>query len=213
MKYTPFLLILSLSLAHTARGQKKAPRAKALLKAVYQKYQNQKDADIRFDWDLYDERTGVHRKSKGMILIKGNRYLLRFMGVEQLFDGTRLYTINPDDREINISKGDGGNIFVPDRILSAYQKDYRLSWDIAQRVSGRDIQFVRLKPKHQSDTRYILIGVDAKAKRLYRVIDVDKKGVTTELTLIAYKADQGIPEARFTFDKDEYPGYLRNYLE
>lgn len=213
MKYTPFLLILSLSLAHTARGQKEAPRAKALLQAVYQKYQNQKDADIRFDWDSYDKRTGVHRKSKGMILIKGNRYLLRFMGVKQLFDGTQLYTILPDDREINISKGEGGNIFVPDRILSAYQKDYRLSWDITQRVNGRNIQFVRLKPKHQSDTRYILIGVDAKAKRLYRVIEVDKKGVTTELTLRSYKADQGLPEARFTFDKDEYPGYLRNYLE
>ncbi len=213
MKCIPFALILSLGPAHAARGQKRAAQARALLDAVYQKYQNQKDADISFDYDLYNARTNLHRKSKGRLSVKGERYLLRFMGIKQLFDGNQLYTIRPDDREIDISKGAGENAFIPDKILSSYQKDYKLSWETTQRLKGRSVQFVRLKPEHKSDTRYILIGVDAKTKRLYQVINVDKSGVTTTLTLTAYKVDQGLSEARFTFDKNEYPTYLRNYLE
>lgn len=213
MRHLLLSLALSLGLLSGAHGQK-AVKARALLNKVYQVYRDQRDIDLQFNYELYNERADVRQRSKGSILVKGGKYALSLMGVERRFDGRKLYTIMPEDKEVDISSdGDDQDALTPDKLLGRYRKGYKLSWDIQQRVNGRHIQFIKLRPKRKSDTRYILLGIDTERHTLYKMIDVGKQGVVTTLTITAYKTNQGLSDARFTFNAKAHPTYLLNYLE
>ena len=136
------------------------------------------------------------------------------MGVEHRFDGKKHYTILPEDKEVNISSAaDDDHALTPDKLLKSYRKGYALSWDVRQQVAGETVQFIKLRPKHKSDIRYILIGIKVKSHTLYKVINTDQKGGITTLTVTAYKTNQGFSDERFGFDAQQYTDYLINHLE
>src|SRR6478735_5868629 len=86
-----FLLIFGLSIQ--AQDQK----AKALLNEVTAKVKSYENITIDFKYCLNNSKENINQESKGNVTMKGNQYVLNLMGVTKLFDGKKIYTINPED--------------------------------------------------------------------------------------------------------------------
>jgi hypothetical protein len=52
---------------------------------------------------LNNAKENINQDSKGNVM-KGNQYVLNFMGVTKIFDGKKTFTIVPEDEEITISR-------------------------------------------------------------------------------------------------------------
>jgi hypothetical protein len=99
-------------------------------------------------------------------------------------------------------------------MLTFFNKGYRFKMDIVQNVKGRKIQFIKLIPISSKDTRKeILIGIDTALKQIYNVIEVDKKGTKTTLTVNSFKTNQTFLKNQFTFDKSKYKDYYINRID
>ena len=210
-----FLLIASLLLfSFSIQAQDK--KAKDLLDQVTAKVKSYNNIAIDFKYSLNNSRENINQDSKGNVTMKGNQYVLNFMGVTKIFDGKKTYTIVPEDEEITIStvneKDD--NAITPSKMLTFFNTGYKYNMDILQNVKGRKIQYIKLVPLNSRDQRKeVLLGIDVQTKHIYNLIEVGKNGTKTTLTVNSFKTNQPLSKNQFTFAGSKYPNYYINKLD
>lgn len=193
----------------------RAQSAQSLLKEVDTKVKSYTNIAIDFKYALSNDAEGVHQETKGTVVMAGNNYKLDLMGTTQLFDGTNVYTIVPEDEEVTISavSDQDENTITPSKMLSFFNEGYTQKMDISQKVNGREIQFVKLTPMDSnSDVKYTLLGVDAQTKHIHKLIITQKNNTKITITVNSFKPDQPLAKNVFTFDKSKYNDYYINRL-
>lgn len=206
-----FLAVCSISLAQ-AQG------AKTLLNEVSTKVKGYDNIVIDFKWNLNNAKEGVNQDTRGDVSIQGDHYLLNMMGITRIFDGQKIYTINPEDEEVTISNysSEDDKEITPSKLLTFYEKGYTYKLDITQTVKGRKIQYVKLIPiDSKAEIKDILLGIDAQSKHIYRLIQTDANGTKYTLTVNSFKTNQPLSKTLFTFDEAKYEkdGYYIDRLE
>lgn len=210
-----FALIAILVLFSSA-AQAQDKKAKELLDQVTAKVKSYTTIVIDFKYSLNNAKENINQDSKGNVTMKGNQYVLNFMGVTKIFDGKKTYTIVPEDEEITISKVNekDDNAITPSKMLTFFNSGYKYSMDILQNVRGRKIQYIKLIPTSSKDQRKeVLLGIDIQTKHIYNLIEMGKKGTKTTLTVNSFKTNQPLSKNQFTFAASKYPNYYINKLD
>ena len=204
------ILLLSLSI------QAQDKKAKDLLDQVTSLVKSYDNIVIDFKYSLNNAKENINQDSKGNVIMKGNQFVLNFMGVTKIFDGKKSYTIVPEDEEVTIStvnKKDNSAI-TPSKMLTFFNSGYKFSMDILQDIKGRKIQYIKLIPTNNKDQRKeILLGIDIQTKHIYNLIEMGKKGTKTTLTVNSFKTNQPLSKNQFTFAESKYPNYYINKLD
>lgn len=209
------VFVFAFLLTFTGFSQESA-KAKALLNEVSTKVKSYKNISIEFKYVLKNVSENINQETRGNVIIEGEKYVLNILGVTRIFDGKKLYTISPEDEEVTISKdnSDDENTITPSKMLSFYNEGYNYAMDIVQNVEGRKIQVVKLTPMDSnSEIKHVLLGIDAKTKHIYNLIEVGKNDTRTTLTVKSFKTNEPISKTLFTFDKNKYKGYYINNLD
>ena len=156
-------------------------KAKALLDQVSSRVKSYQNIAIDFKYSMGNPRQNLNQESKGNVVLKGNLYVLDFMGTTRIFDGKKVYNIVPEDEEISISKYDDqkADDLTPAKMLTFFNSGYKYSWDILQNIKGRKIQYIKLNPVNAKDkTKEVLVGVDVQTKHIYNFIQNFRKSPT-----------------------------------
>ena len=210
-----YILITAL-LFFSFLSQAQDKRAKNLLDQVTAKVKSYNTIVIDFKYSLNNAKENINQDSKGNVTMKGNQYVLNFMGVTKIFDGAKTYTIVPEDEEITISKVNekDDSAITPSKMLTFFNSGYRYSMDILQDIKGRKIQYIKLIPTNAKDQRKeVLLGIDVQTKHIYNLIETGKKGTKTTLTVNSFKMNQPLSKNQFTFTQSKYPNYYINKLD
>ena len=191
-------------------------KAKALLDEVNAKVKSYDNISIDFKYALQNSSENINQITRGDVTLEGDKYVLNVLGVTRIFDGKTLYTINPEDEEVTISSDntEDENTVSPSKMLSFYKEGYTYAMDIIQDVNGRKIQYVKLNPiDTNSEIKQVLLGIDAKTKHIYNLIEIGKNGTKTTLTINSLKTNEPISKSLFKFDKNKYKSYYINKLD
>ena len=213
MKKVVFLILACFSLGIQAQNSQKAEQ---LLNEVSKKVSSYDNMVIDFKYALENTSENIHQETRGDASIKGDKYVLNFMGTTQLFDGKKVYTIIPEDEEINISNyvAEDENNITPSKMFTFYQDGYTFDWDITQNVNGRTIQYVKLTPKDsEAEVKNILLGIDKETKNIYNLIQTQPNGTKITITVKSFKTNQSLAQNLFTFDESRYSNYYINRLD
>lgn len=208
-----FQIAMLLFIGFSSHAQDK--KAKDLLDQVTAKVRSYENIVIDFKYSLNNAKENINQESKGNVTMKGNMYVLNLMGVTKMFDGKKIYTINPEDEEITISKfneKDDKDI-SPSKLLTFFNTGYKFYWDITQNVKGRKIQYIKLVPTGKDQRKEILLGIDSQTKNIYNLIEVGKNGTRTTLTVNSFKTNQPLSKNQFTFAESKYPNYIINRID
>jgi len=214
MKKLIVILVLVFS-ANLITAQDSA-KAKALLDNVYSKITGYENIFVDFKYVLNNTEADINQETRGDVTLKGDKYLFNIFGTQQLYDGTKVYTIVPENEEVTIeNKSEEENALTPSKMLTFYKDGHTYTWDILQNVQGRKIQYVKLVPMDtNAEIKSILMGVDAETKHIYKLIYSGDNGTTTTITVNSFKTNQPLSKTLFTFDESKYKseGYyiLRN---
>ncbi len=211
-KFLLICVILLLSFSAQAQDNK----AKDLLNKVTSLVQEYDNIVIDFKYSLNNPKENIHQDSKGNVTMKGNQYVLNFMGVTKIYDGKKNYTIVPEDEEVTIStineKEDSA--ITPSKMLTFFNSGYKCTFDKLEDIKGRKIQYVKLIPTSAKDQRKeILLGIDVQTKHIYNLIETGKKGTKTTLTVNSFKTNQPLSKNQFTFAASKYPNYYINKID
>jgi len=209
MKKITLFLVLCSSLSF-AQGYE---QAKNLLDRVSKEMKSKKNIRFDFNYVLENKKEQIRQEMEGNVTLAGDRYKLSFLEAIQLFDGTKTYTIVPENEEITISYPEEEEelSISPSKLLSFYEEGYGYEWDIQQRVMGRNIQFIKLLPTETSEeVKYLLLGIDVDRLQVYRLIEVGLNQTLTTLTLKSQEFNIALPGDYFEFNPAEYPNYYIN---
>ncbi|UYW02243.1 outer membrane lipoprotein carrier protein LolA [Flavobacterium agricola] len=192
-----------------------AQDAKKLLDEVTNKVKTYKNVQIDFRLTIQNLNKEINQESKGNVTIEGDKYALNMMGITKLFDGKKIYVIDPEEEEVTISSPSGQDAdFTPAKMLTFFNSGFKYTWDITQNVKGRSIQYVKLTPTNAKDYRKeVLIGIDNQTKNIYNLIEVGKDGTKTTIIVNSFKTNQPISKNEFTFDASKYANYYINKLD
>ncbi|MEO1011585.1 MAG: outer membrane lipoprotein carrier protein LolA [Bacteroidota bacterium] len=198
-----FVNLLFVSLPAFSQDSEKA---KKLLDEVYKKAKGYKNIHIDFKYVLNNADVGINQETRGDVTLEGDKYLLNLMGAQQLYDGSRVYNIVPENEEVIIeTQTEEENMVTPSKMLTFYRSGHRYEWDILQNVQGRNIQYVKLIPIDTgTEIKSILLGVDVETKHIYKLVQTGKDGVSTTFTVNSFKTDQPLSKTLFTFDEAKY---------
>ncbi|QYA25883.1 outer membrane lipoprotein carrier protein LolA [Gramella sp. MT6] len=209
------VFILAAILTFNAQAQN-SPKAEKLLNEVSSKVKNYDNMVIEFKYALENKAENVSQETRGDVSIKGEKYVLNLMGTTQMFDGKKIYTIIPEDEEINISNyvEEDSNSITPSKMFSFYEDGYNYKMDITQNVKGREIQYVKLTPKDSNaEIKNILLGIDSQTKHIYNLIQTQENGTKVTITVKSFKTDQPLAQNLFTFNESRYSDYYINRLD
>ena len=188
-------------------------RAISLLNKVSEKIDSSVSFKISFTYTLENINEGINQNSDGSIIIKEDNYLLDFMGIKQLSDANKIYSIVPENEEIIISniEDDDNNTIKPSKLLVFYRDGYLILWDNKEIIDDNVIQFVKLIPIDSvSDIDYLLLGIDTTTNDIKKLIEIGKNQTKTILSVKSIEYDILIEDDLFVFNKDNYPTY---YIE
>ncbi len=196
----------------------KAQKAKNLLDEVSNKVKSYDNIVIDFKYTLINTKENVKQDTRGNITLQGEKYVLNMMGITRIFNGSKIYTIIPEDEEVTISSYEENEDkgISASKLLTFYENGYTYKMDILQNVKGRKIQFVKIIPiDTNAEIKDILLGIDMQTKHIYKLIQTDASGTSYTITVNSFKTNQPISEKLFSFDKEKYTekGYYINKID
>ena len=188
-------------------------QAKYLLNQVSAETKKQKNLRFEFQYVLENKEEDTRQETEGKVTLAGNQYKLEFLEVIQLFDGDKIYTIVPENKEITVSAPEENEAISvnPSQLLNFYEEGYGYEWDIRQKVMGRNIQFVKLIPTEENvDVQYLLLGIDIAKNSIYKLIEIGNNKTSTTLTIKNQEENISLPPDFFEFNSAEFPNYYIN---
>lgn len=215
MKMKKLVFFIAALVAFNLNAQN-SEKAETLLNEVSSKVKDYENMVIDFKYTLENTEANVNQETRGDVSIKGDKYVLNLMGTTQMFDGEKVYTIIPEDEEINVSsysEEDDNNI-TPSKMFTFYEDGYNYEMDITQNVNGRQIQYVKLTPKDSdAEVKNILLGIDKQTKHIYNLIQTQDNNTKITITVKSFKTNQPLSQNLFTFDEDRYDSFYINRLD
>ena len=165
------------------------------------------DISMDFDYVLDNRAEDVTQELSGTLLLKGDKYVVNLFGSTQIFDGSKTYTIIPENEEVNISDADVDpeNTFTPSKFYSFYKSGYTYAMDEKKMLDGKNIQFIRLTPMDSnSEVASVLVGIEVGTKHIYQVIEIGDNETRTTLTARNMQTNQNVADSAFAFDEKKY---------
>lgn len=214
MKKLVFAAIALLSVVYV--NAQSPDRAVTLLKEVSSKVKSYDNIIIDFKYTLENTAENVKQETRGDVSLQGEKYLLNIMGTTRLFDGKKLFTIIPEDEEINVSNynPDEDENITPSKMLTFYNDGYKSEWGPTEDIKGRKIQYIKLTPiDSNAEIKNILLGIDQQTKHIYNLIQTQDNGTKITITVNSFKTNQPLPQSMFQFKESRYKDYYINGLD
>jgi len=187
-------------------------KAEKLLDEVSAKMTSYTNMEIAFTSSLSNEAAGIKEGDeppmKGNIILEGEKYNLDYIGNSFIFDGKKLYVINHDEKEIAINDSDfdvDDGFIYPSKLLTFYKEGYIYRLGKTATIKGKKIQFVELTPiDSDSDIVKVELGIELKAKHIYKLIQTGSNSAKTTFTITSLKSNKKLPKNTFVLNKESY---------
>lgn len=189
-------------------AQKADTKSRQILDAVAAKYKSNKNTYFKFIYGS-GENGRVSKKETGIFYTTPSQYKLKIMGIEQIFDGKKVYNISAEDQEVTIAKANGNEMmFSPTNYLNSYKKEYNTTYIGKKTVNGKSTDVVKLVPIKNNGIQQVNIYVNSANRQLVKIDQYSSDSSFAEIYIMDYKVNQKLSPSMFSFNKNSYKNYI-----
>ena len=200
------ILIVAASASFSA--QKIDAKAKTILDAISTQYKSKNNVYFKFVYGTGNSKK-ITRTEPGIFYSAKDKYKLKIMGTEQIFDGKKLYNISAEDQEVTVAKPTGNEqMFSPLNYIEEYKKGYNVKYMGKLMVNGVNSEYIKLTPTSKNGIQEVNLFVNAAKKQIVKVEQFSTDKSVSVIAISDYKENQNLSSALFNFDKDQYKNYL-----
>ena len=199
--------ILVVATTASFSAQKIDAKAKSILDAVATNYKSKNNVYFKF---VYGTGTGkkVTKTEPGIFYSAKDKYKLKIMGTEQIYDGNKIYNISAEDQEITVAKPTGSEqMFSPLNYIEQY-KGYNLKYIGKLTVNGVNSDYIKLTPTTNNGIKEVNIFINEAKKQLVKIEQFSKDNSVSVIAINDYRDNQNLNSTMFSFDKDQYKNYF-----
>ena len=157
-----------------------------------------------FSLTVENRQENVSNTQEGEILIKGNKYLLKIMGMEVYFDGSTKWQYIGEANEVTISTSGGelgSPLDDPAGIFRDYESRFKVRFISENTVKNRTLVEMDFYPK-ALDSPYVSVKLKFDKGSLEPVFIryQGKDGTSYIVNISQFKINVPAPDSTFTFD-------------
>jgi outer membrane lipoprotein carrier protein len=207
-----YSLLLLTTIAGSLFAQKDGsndPNAKKILDEVSAKFKKYKAVQASFTYKVENSAGKAISTKKGMVYMKGTKYRVSFIGQEIFCDGNNVWTYDKSSNEVTITKLDpSSNTLTPQKLFTNfYDKDFLYKLNGDKKEGGKTVQEIEMTPNDKTKPFHkVYLLVDKNAKTIYSTKVLEKEGNRYSYTVNSLNGSASVPDAKFVFNKKDYPG-------
>ena len=182
-------------------------KSKTILDDITKSYKSKKNSYFKFSYTTGSKSDT--QSQTGIFYSDNNRYKLKIMDVELIFDGNKVYNISEEDKEITIAKpNENQTHFSPLSYLDSYKKDYNVTYSGKKTISGIPVDIITMKPVKANGLKSVTLYVNTPQKKLIKLEQISTNNDLAVISINNYKENQTLSPSIFSFDKTKYQNYL-----
>jgi outer membrane lipoprotein carrier protein len=185
------------------------PEAKKIMDAVSAKFKSYKAVQAGFLYKIENGAGKAISSKKGTVFMKGTKYRVSFAGQEIFYDGTTLWTYDKSANEVQISTLDATTkTLTPQKLFTNfYDKDFLYKLNGEKKEGNKVLLEIEMTPNDKTRLFHkVYLLVDKATKNLYSTKVLEKAGNRYSYTVTTLNGKAVIPDAKFIFDKKNFPG-------
>ena len=189
-----------------ASNAQKDPAATPVLSKFSDAALSAPSVSMKFALRVHDKIEDTEYESDGQVVIKGNMYWLELPDNIMWFDGSSLWTLSPEVKEVTVSLPEpGDNMFItsPSSLFNMYKEGFKYRL-LEESPTGSIIDLYPEEPL-ASEFSIIRLTID----KQYRLVSAEyrrKDGIDILVDITDYQLLQSYANDFFTFDPSIYPG-------
>ena len=184
------------------------PRAHAILNDVRRNLNSFRSLRIEFTFTFTDVHEQTNESHRGTILLRGDRYNLKFMEQNIISDGRTVWSFNSNTNEVHINQANSRDteMFNPIALLNNYEENFRAILIREDVERGVPAMIIDLRP-FEARTYHKVRVITDKARHTIMTIEIHEKGGT----ILAFRVDRmqtnvPAPDSEFRFNASGHPG-------
>lgn len=208
MKVILSFLITFMGIA-TCFSQASDPAAKKILDQASAKIKSYKSVQVRFTLQIQDGQGASQGTKKGVLNMKGNKYVVQITGQEIYCDGKTTWTFDKSANEVTVTKVDpSSSSLSPQKLFTNfYDKDFLYKVNGEQKVGSKTVVEIEMTPIDKSQNFHkVYLYVDKKSHLVSSGKMLDKSGNRYIYTINSLNGNANLSDASFIFDKSKHPG-------
>ena len=196
------ILIIAVGIINLAHTQKIDNKAKGILDAVSANYKSKNTLFFKFSYGTGSGKIG--KNQTGSFYASKDKYKLKIMGNEQIFDGNKTYSINEDEQEITIAKQNSKETLSPINYIDSYKKGYNIHYI----GKNKNLDIIKLTPTKNNGIKEVFLYINTSKNNVEKIEQHSTDKHITTITITEYKENPKVDSKIFTFNKNLYKNYL-----
>ena len=196
------ILITAVGIINLIHAQKIDNKAKGILDAVSANYKSKNTLYFKFSYGTGSGK--INKNQIGSFYASKDKYKLKIMGNEQIFDGNKTYSINEDEQEITIAKQNSKETLSPINYIDSYKKDYNIHYI----GKNKNLDIIKLTPTKNNGIKEVFLYVNTSKNNVEKIEQYSTDKHITTITITEYKENPKVDSKIFTFNKNLYKNYL-----
>ncbi len=199
------ILLLSIIISIGAIGQSK--KADDIINKVSDKANSFESFKVNFTFEIDGPDMDSKESDKGILLVKGDNYILDIAGQKVICDGETIWTYLQDAAEVQINEvEEEDGAISPSNIFTFYSDNYKSKFIKEDVSDGKTIQIIELKPSIDRNYAKVELSINKAETMLTRVMIFDKNGGTINYIIDEFQSNIPVEDSKFTFNEANYPG-------
>lgn len=203
------LLTFILSLSVLTLSAQQDPKAKTILDQVSAKTKAYSTIQVEYLFTHENIQENIKETSQGKLNLKGNKYVLDFLGNTIFCDGTTVNSYIKDANEVNISSisEDSESLFNPAKMLTAYENGFKYKFEGERFEKGRALVVIDLFPEKVAESEFskVRLTVDKDKFQIVSISYFGKDENRFVIDVVKFVPNTVMADNMFTFDKAKYP--------
>lgn len=196
------ILITTVGIINLIHAQKIDNKAKGILDAVCANYKSKNTLFFKFSYGTGSGK--ISKNQTGSFYASKDKYKLKIMGNEQIFDGIKTYSINEDEQEITIAKQNSKETLSPINYIDSYKKGYNIHYI----GKNKNLDIIKLTPTKNNGIKEVFLYVNTSKNNVEKIEQHSTDKHITTITITEYKENPKVDSKIFTFNKNLYKNYL-----
>ena len=196
------ILIIAVGIINLIHAQKIDNKAKGILDAVSANYKSKNTLYFKFSYGTGSGK--ISKNQTGSFYASKDKYKLKIMGNEQIFDGNKTYSINEDEQEITIAKQNSKETLSPINYIDSYKKGYNIYYI----GKNKNLDIIKLTPTKNNGIKEVFLYVNTSKNNVEKIEQYSTDKQITTITITEYKENPKVDSKIFTFNKNLYKNYI-----
>ena len=196
------ILITAVGIINLIHAQKIDNKAKGILDAVSANYKSKNTLYFKFSYGTGSGQ--ISKNQTGSFYASKDKYKLKIMGNEQIFDGIKTYSINEDEQEITIAKQNSKETLSPINYIDSYKTGYNIYYI----GKNKNLDIIKLTPTKNNGIKEVFLYVNTSKNNVEKIEQYSTDKHITTITITEYKENPKVDSKIFTFNKNLYKNYL-----